>query len=84
MKGQSLHHGMQKLFISAGTEVYTVSFTALADIKLSDVVSSNSRFTAAEAYGANGALQDVELTFSGATANTNECTIPKYSKLIQG
>ena len=58
-------------FDFTGSDVVTMSFTALADVKLSDVVSINSRFTAAEAYGANGELQDVELTFSGATANTN-------------
>jgi len=52
----------------AGTEVFTVSFTALADVNLSDAVSINSRFTAAEAYAA-GDLQDVALTFSGAAAN---------------
>ena len=52
----------------AGTEVFTVSFTALSDANLSDVLSINSRFTAAEAY-AGADLQDVELTFSGAAAN---------------
>ena len=52
----------------AGADVFTVSFTALEDVNLSDVVSINSRFTAAEAYAA-GDLQDVELTFSGAAAN---------------
>ena len=52
----------------AGEEVFTVSFTALADANLSDVLSINSRFTAAEAY-AGADLQDVELTFSGAAAN---------------
>ena len=52
----------------AGADVFTVSFTALEDVNLSDVVSINSRFTAAEAYAA-GDLKDVELTFSGAAAN---------------
>ena len=52
----------------AGEEVFTISFTALADANLSDVLSINSRFTAAEAY-AGADLQDVELTFSGSAAN---------------
>ena len=52
----------------AGADVFTVSFTALEDVNLSDVVSINSRFTAAEAY-AEGDLQDVELTFAGSAAN---------------
>jgi subtilisin-like proprotein convertase family protein len=50
----------------AGAEVFTVSFTALEDVNLSEAVSINSRFTAAEAYAA-GELQDVALTFSGST-----------------
>jgi hypothetical protein len=50
----------------AGTEVFTVSFTALEDVNLSEAISINSRFTAAEAYAA-GELQDVALTFSGST-----------------
>jgi subtilisin-like proprotein convertase family protein len=50
----------------AGAEVFTVSFTALEDVNLSEAISINSRFTAAEAYAA-GELQDVALTFSGST-----------------
>ncbi|MFK7808261.1 MAG: T9SS type A sorting domain-containing protein, partial [Saprospiraceae bacterium] len=43
--------------------VFTVSFTAKADVKLSEVLSFDSRYTAAEAYNADLELMDVELRF---------------------
>ena len=44
--------------------LFSVTFTANADVTLSEALSINSRFTTAEAYTANG-QQDVELTFNG-------------------
>ncbi|MEM1217802.1 MAG: T9SS type A sorting domain-containing protein [Bacteroidota bacterium] len=46
--------------------LFSVTFTANADMKLSEALSINSRFTSAEAYTTNG-QQDVELTFNGNT-----------------
>ena len=44
--------------------LFSVTFTANADMKLSEALSINSRFTTAEAYTTSG-QQEVELTFNG-------------------
>ena len=46
-----------------------VSTTSVKDVQLSEVLSINSRYTAAEAYSAEG-LQDVALSFAGEQAQT--------------
>ncbi|MFK7806520.1 MAG: T9SS type A sorting domain-containing protein, partial [Saprospiraceae bacterium] len=46
--------------------VFTVTFTANADVKLSEVLNFNSRYTAAEAYNADLELMNVELRFNEA------------------
>ncbi len=45
--------------------VFSISFKAKTDCKLSKVLNINSRYTMAEAYGTNGNLLDVDLAFSG-------------------
>ena len=50
--------------MSADETVFTMTFVAKADVQLSDVLSINSRYTAAEAYAANGDVQNVELNFN--------------------
>jgi hypothetical protein len=53
---------------TAGT-VFSLTFTAKEDGKLSDLLNINSRYTTAEAYNASGETMNVELTFNGQ-ANT--------------
>ncbi|MFK7806169.1 MAG: cohesin domain-containing protein, partial [Saprospiraceae bacterium] len=52
--------------------VFTVSFTANADVKVSEVLSFNSRYTTAEAYNADLELMDVELRFENDEILTKE------------
>jgi len=47
--------------------LFSAVFTATADVTLSEVMSLNSRYTAAEAYNANGEAMKVNLEFN-ATA----------------
>lgn len=56
--------------LSDGEVVFSLVFRAKSDVKLSDVLSVNSRFTKAEAYQRNGELLDVELAFGGATVKS--------------
>ena len=52
----------------AGDQViFSLVFKANQDVKLSDAIAVNSRYTVAEAYNTNGELLDVELAFNGAT-----------------
>jgi hypothetical protein len=48
----------------AGDELFSATFKANADVQLSNVLSINSRYTAAEAYTAQG-IESVELSFNG-------------------
>ena len=48
----------------SGDELFSVTFKANADVQLSDVLSINSRYTAAEAYTTQG-IESVELSFNG-------------------
>jgi len=52
--------------LAADEAVFSMTFAAKADVQLSEVLSINSRYTAAEAYAANGNFQDVTLEFNGA------------------
>jgi hypothetical protein len=48
----------------SGDELFSATFKANADVQLSNVLSINSRYTAAEAYTAQG-IESVELSFNG-------------------
>jgi hypothetical protein len=50
--------------MAADEAVFTLTFAAKADAQLSEVLSINSRYTTAEAYAANGDVQNVELNFN--------------------
>ncbi|MFQ5447403.1 MAG: T9SS type A sorting domain-containing protein, partial [Saprospiraceae bacterium] len=50
---------------SGNPVLFTLVFKARRNGNLSDYLSLSSRFTAAEAYGLDGALMNVELTFNG-------------------
>jgi len=47
-----------------GEELFSVTFRAISDVQLSDVLTINSRYTAAEAYTTQG-IEGVALTFNG-------------------
>ncbi|MBI5914869.1 MAG: T9SS type A sorting domain-containing protein [Bacteroidetes bacterium] len=53
-------------------DLFSIEFHAKADGKLSDMLSINSRFTAAEAYRTNGDLLDVQLSFKTSAAQRFE------------
>jgi hypothetical protein len=48
----------------SGEELFSVTFRAISDVQLSDVLTINSRYTAAEAYTTQG-IEGVALTFNG-------------------
>jgi hypothetical protein len=52
-----------------GTSLFSLTFQAKSNGKLSDLLNINSRFTKAEAYDLNGGLLGVHLAFNG-TAGT--------------
>jgi hypothetical protein len=54
--------------LSANETVFSIVVTAKTDVQLSDVISINSRYTAAEAYNEAGELKDVNLEFNGTAA----------------
>ena len=51
--------------------LFTLTFTAKADVELSNVLSISSRITPAEAYSKEGELMDVALTFNNGTITTS-------------
>jgi subtilisin-like proprotein convertase family protein len=51
--------------------LFTLTFTAKADVELSNVLSISSRITPAEAYSKEGELMDVALTFNNGTTTTS-------------
>ena len=53
--------------VAKNTEVFHVSFTAKADVKLSEVIQVTSQYTKAEAYDGNLELMDVQLRFEEGT-----------------
>ncbi|MEK7253753.1 MAG: T9SS type A sorting domain-containing protein, partial [Bacteroidota bacterium] len=56
-----------------GDVMFSLTFKALANADLSDVLNVNSRYTVAEAYNQAGELLNVSLAFNGrATAGTFE------------
>ena len=55
-----------------GTDLFHVTFTAKADVLLSDVVHVSSRYTKAEAYNGNLELMDIQLRFDVGESVTNE------------
>jgi hypothetical protein len=57
---------------TANDAAFSMTFTANADIMLSDALSINSRYTAAEAYNTNNELLNVELNFNTAAVATFE------------
>jgi hypothetical protein len=57
--------------LSDNEVVFSLVFKATASVKLSDALSVNSRFTAAEAYKPNGDLLNVELAFNGTKVANN-------------
>ncbi|MFK7810479.1 MAG: cohesin domain-containing protein [Saprospiraceae bacterium] len=58
--------------LTRDANVFYVSFTAKADGMLSEVLSVNSRYTAAEAYDANLDLMNVELRFGDVESIASE------------
>ncbi|MEZ4960201.1 MAG: HYR domain-containing protein [Saprospiraceae bacterium] len=54
--------------VANGEPVFSLVFKAIANVRLSEVLSVNSRYTKAEAYKPNGDLLEVELVFNGAAA----------------
>lgn len=54
--------------LSANETVFSIVVTAKTDVQLSDVISINSRYTAAEAYNEAGELKDINLEFNGTAA----------------
>ncbi|MFT7450028.1 MAG: hypothetical protein ACI9VN_000740, partial [Patescibacteria group bacterium] len=58
--------------LARNAEVFTVTFTAKADVLLSDVISISSRYTKAEAYNADLDLMDVQLRFKEGGSITNK------------
>jgi subtilisin-like proprotein convertase family protein len=52
--------------LAAGEVVFGLTFTAKQDGRLSSMLSLNSRYTVAEAYGAGNELLNVALAFNGA------------------
>lgn len=57
----------------AGAEnLFTVVFRAKATTRISESLSVNSRFTQAEAYGVDGSLMGVQLSFGGALSSNFE------------
>ncbi len=52
--------------------LFTVVFRAKQPVRLSEVISVNSRFTPAEAYNLDGGLMGVALSFNGTTASNFE------------
>jgi hypothetical protein len=57
---------------AANDAAFSMTFTANADIMLSEALNINSRYTAAEAYNTNNELLDVELNFNAAAVATFE------------
>ena len=56
----------------ANNAAFSMTFTANADIMLSDALNINSRYTAAEAYNTNNEMLNVELNFNTAAVATFE------------
>jgi hypothetical protein len=54
--------------LNANEALFTLVFTANQAAELSRALSVSSRYTAAEAYGANGELLNVQLSFNGQVA----------------
>ncbi len=50
---------------------FSLTFKALADVTLSDALTLNSKYTAAEAYNADADLLDVALAFNGQVATSD-------------
>ncbi len=57
----------EDVVLADGETVFSLVFKATENVKLSDVLSTNSRYTKAEAYQQDGELLDIELTFNGAS-----------------
>ena len=57
---------------TADEVLFSLTFTANAATTVSEALTINSRYTAAEAYNATGAALDVNLEISGATASSFE------------
>jgi hypothetical protein len=56
--------------LANNTPVLSLTLTANIDVTIEEALTINSRFTAAEAYAADGALQQVELNFGQSTASS--------------
>ncbi|MFT6359012.1 MAG: hypothetical protein ACJAYJ_003240 [Saprospiraceae bacterium] len=56
----------------ANAAAFSMTFTANANVMLSEALNINSRYTAAEAYNTNNELLDVELNFNAAAVATFE------------
>jgi hypothetical protein len=57
----------EAITLSNNETVFSIVVTAKEDIQLSDAISINSRYTAAEAYNEAGELKDISLEFTGST-----------------
>lgn len=57
--------------LSDNEVVFSLVFKAIATVKVSEALSVNSRYTAAEAYKWNGELLDVALVFNGSQVAGN-------------
>jgi hypothetical protein len=61
------YYNAEAVRVAADEAVFTLTFVAKADAQLSEVLSINSRYTTAEAYAANGDVQNVELDFNNGS-----------------
>ena len=58
--------------VATDTELFHISFTAKADVKVSDVIHVSSQYTKAEAYNDHMELMDVQLRFEEGEVLTND------------
>lgn len=56
---------------TATQSVFSLSFKALADVQLSEVLNINSKYTTSEAYNSDADLMDVALAFNGELATAS-------------
>ncbi len=61
-------HNAEMIQLAATDIVFSLQFQAKAEVALNQALSINSRYTTAEAYGAEG-LMDVALEFAGTTTS---------------
>ena len=70
--------------LSKDAAVFYVSFTANADVLLSEAIAVSSRYTRAEAYDANLDLMDVQIRFNENSVTTKDKFITSRSTISGG